>query len=363
VLDRRALNRATLERQLLLEPSDMTAHDAVERSIGLNAQDPNPPYLGLWARLRGFRRDELTGLIADRKVVRSSVLRGTQHLVTADNFLWLRPLVRPALDRARRGVFGRRTAGIDVADLATAGRSLLAGRTLSRAQLGKLLAERWPGSDPEALAWSVQALVPIVHPPPSGTWDRHGATPFTLAEEWIGRPMVVDPSPDVMIRRYLAAFGPAGVMDIPAWSGLTRLREVVESLRPTLRSFRDESGRELFDVPDAPLPDPDAVAPARFLPEFDNVLLAHADRTRLMTDEVPRQVCVGAAVAATFLLGGFVAGTWAIELKEDSPVLAVRPFKRLRDEDLGALAEEGVRLLRFARGDIDAHDVRFDPPR
>jgi hypothetical protein len=359
VLSRRALSRATLERQLLLRRSDLPALEALEHLVGLNAQNPNPPYVSLWARLEGFEHDELTRLLYNRSVVRSSVLRGTQHLVAASDFVWLRPLVQPALDRGRRGAFGRRTAGMDLARLAAAARALLAGRSLTRSELGKRLAERWADRDAEALAWSAQALVPLVHPPPNGTWNRSGATPFTLAEEWIGRPMEVEPPVARMILRYLAAFGPAGVMDIQTWSGVTRLAEAVDALRPQLRAFHDETGRELFDLPDAPMPDPDVAAPARFLPDFDNLILAHADRTRLMIDEYRKRVSMGAVVLATFLVDGFVKGTWAVSSEARAATLVVEPFEPLSKADVAALTDEGERLLAFVAADAEAYDIEF----
>lgn len=242
LLTDRALNRATLERQFLLRRSAGSVLDAVRHLVGLQAQAANAPYLGLWSRLESFEIAALTGLLTDRRVVRAGSLRGTQHLTTADDYLWLRPLTRPAGLRGRQAAFGRRTAGVDLDELADVAESLLAGRTLTRPQLRDLLAERWPDRDAEALAWSVQMLLPIVHPPPNGTWGVGGATPFALAREWIGCDVVSDPEPAPLVRRYLAAFGPATVPDLQAWSGLTRLRDVVEHLRPGLRTFRDETG-------------------------------------------------------------------------------------------------------------------------
>jgi len=273
VLTRRALNRALLRRQALLERAVVPAEDMVGRLVAVQAQEPDAPYVGLWTRLEGFDHDQLARLLEDRRVVRSTVLRGTQHLVRADDYLWLRPLVQPALERVWRGTLGRGTDGVDPAELASAARGLLAGRTLTRPQLRDLLAERWPDRDAQALAWAAQALVPVVHPPPAGTWRRRGVIPFALAEEWLGRPLAAEPAPEALLRRYLAAFGPASAADAQAWSGLTRLGEVAERLRGELRSFRNEAGRELLDLADAPLADPDTPAPVRFLPEFDNLLL------------------------------------------------------------------------------------------
>jgi hypothetical protein len=308
VFSDRALNRATMRRQLLDRRAGIAPLDAVRHLVGLQGQAANAPYLGLWARVEGFARDDLIALLDKRLVVRAGLLRGTQHLATAEDYRWLRPLIQPVADRARQAAFGRRTAGIDMGELREVAYELLKGRVLTRPQLRDLLAARWPGADAEALAWSAQCLLPLVHPPPAGIWGRGGATPFALAEEWLGRP--VDPAPrvDEVVLRYLAAFGPASVADVQAWSGLTRLAEVVERL--PLREFRDARGRSLFDLPDAPRPDEQTPLPVRLLPDFDNLIVAYADRTRLMPDDYRRRVCIGSLVKPTVLVDGRVVGNW-----------------------------------------------------
>lgn len=356
ILDRRTLNRAALERQLLLKRSQMPARDAVGRLVAIQAQEPNMPYFGLWARLAGFRHRGLTDLMTDRSVVRGSILRGTQHMALAEDYLWLRPLVRDSLLRGRQAAFGRVTKDWDLDELATEARRLLNGRTITRPELARSLAELWPGRDRQALGWSAQALLPIVHPPPSGTWNTGGATPFALAEEWIGKPLR-DAAPDRLIRRYLAAFGPASVKDFQMWSGLRRMDAAFAELRPSLEVYKDENGVELFDLPGMPLPDPDVPAPVRFLPYFDNLILAYADRTRLMTDEQRKAVCVGAVTNPTLLIDGRVHGMWTLkhDRKAERADLAIDLFAALPDE--GAVEKEAARLLRFAAPDA-SHTVR-----
>lgn len=228
---------------------------------------------------------------------------------------------------------------------------------MNRPELGRALAERWPGRDPVALARSAQGLLPIVHPPPDGTWGRRGPTPFELAERWLDRPLTGEPSAAELVLRYLAAFGPASVKDIQAWSGMTRLREVVDTLRPRLRVFGSEAGVELFDLPDAPRPDPDVPAPVRFLAALDNVVLAHADRSRMMADEQRKHIIVHAALT----VDGFVRGLWAVKRDQAAAILNITLFTPLTREDEDAVIEEGVRLLHFAYADSDAHDIRFHP--
>ncbi|MET7465297.1 winged helix DNA-binding domain-containing protein [Nonomuraea sp. NPDC005501] len=374
VLSRRALNRATLERQLLLARTGAPALEVVERLAGLQAQDPDPPYVGLWSRVTGFRHDDLTTLLYERRVVRATLYRGTQHLVSAADYRWLRPLLEPMLERWRRGAFGRATPGVDPAELAATARGLLSGGVLTRPELGRALAERWPGADPVALARSVQGLLPVVHPPPDGTWGRRGPTPFTLADDWLGAPPAttahatrdgaadgaaggaVDRARELLLR-YLAAFGPATVKDAQAWSGLTRLRAVADELRPRLAVFRDEEGAELLDLPEAPRPDPDTPAPVRFLAALDNVVLGHADRRRLMTDEGRRHIGVYPAL----LVDGFVRGLWEIRRAKGTATLEVRLFTPVTGAEEAAVAEEGERLLRFAAADAPTQYLRLRP--
>src|ERR671916_738640 len=251
VLGRRTLNRATLERQLLLCRQKLPAIEAIEHLVGLQAQAPNPPYIGLWTRVEGFHPDELARLILDRRAVRIALMRNTVHLVTARDCLALRPLVQPVFDR---GLYANRAhrariEGVDIEALVAAGRALLEERPRTAKELGELLRERWPDRDPASLARAIRHLVPLVQVPPRGVWGKSGQTVHTTAEAWLGRPLDPDPSLDEMVVRYLGAFGPATVKDVQTWSGLTRLRDVTDRLRSRLRILRDEQGNELFDLP------------------------------------------------------------------------------------------------------------------
>lgn len=352
VLTGDVLNRTALARQLLLDRVDLPAATAVERLAGLQGQEANSPYLSLWARLRDFRHDQLTGALEDRSVVRSSVLRGTQHLVTAGDFTWMRALMQPVLARTRQAAFGRDTKDVDLDRLVALTRETLAGRTLTRPQLRDELAVHWPDVPPLTLAWSAQMLVPVVHPPPNGTWNRGGATPFTLAEEWLGRPLETDPSREVLVERYLRAFGPASVKDVQMWSGLTRLKEVVAGM--DLRVHRDESGRELYDVPEGELSEVDE-APVRLLPYFDNLIVAYDDRSRMMTAEIRKRVCVGAVIYPTVLVDGRVKAMWDLV---DKRILRVETFGELSATERAAVTAEAEALLDFAG--IDG-EITFQP--
>lgn len=354
-LDTRTLNRAALDRQLLLRRSAVSALDAVRHLVAVQAQESNSPYHGLWARLETFRQDDLTGLLHDRSVVRGSLLRGTQHMTAADDYLWIRPLVHARLISANRSAFGRVTKGWDLEELATEAARLLSTGPLTRPGLARALTEIWPDRDVTALGWTVQALLPVVHPPPGRTWNHFGAIPLAPAEDWIGASLHPEPTPDALIRRYLAAFGPASVKDFQIWSGLRRMAADFERLRPGLRVFRDENGVELFDVPDGPLPDPGVEAPVRFLPEFDNLVLAYADRSRLMTAERRAAVCVGSVTKPVLLVDGRVQATWELkhDRKAEKAVLSIAAFEPLT----ASIDDEAAALLAFTAPDAD-HDVR-----
>jgi Winged helix DNA-binding domain len=350
VLTLRELNRATLERQMLVRRQKLPAAEAIEHLVGLQAQAPNPPYVGLWTRLEGFHPDELARLITDRRAVRIALMRNTIHLVTARDCLKLRPLVQPVFDRA---LYANRTHragidGMDVEAVVAAGRALLEERPRTAKELGELLQERWPNRDPSSLARAIRHLVPLVQVPPRGIWGKSGQATHTTAAAWLGRPLDPDPSLDELVVRYLAAFGPATVRDVQTWSGLARLGEVTDRLRPHVRTFRDERGKELFDLPDAPRPDPDTPAPPRFLPEFDNLILSHADRTRIIANDFRKEIASkNGMVPATVLVDGFVRGTWKTERTRGKVTLVIEPFEPLSKEDCDALAEEGEQLVRF----------------
>ena len=364
VLGRRALNRSLLERQLLLRRHEMSAFDAMEHLVGLQAQAPDPPYVGLWTRVQDFEPDELSRMILDRRAVRVALMRNTVHLVTAQDCLKLRPLAQPVIERNLYAGDARRAAvrEIDAGELVAAGRSLLEERPLTAKELGGLLRERWPDQDPAALARAIRHLVPLVQVPPRGIWGKEGPAAHTTVDAWLGRKLD-DPSPDEMVLRYLGAFGPASVKDAQAWSGLTRLAEVFERLRPRLRAFLDEGGKELFDLPDAPRPDPDTQAPARFVAAFDNLILSHADRTRIVAAEHRRAIASrNGMVPATFLVDGFVRGTWKVARDRGEATLRIEPFEHLPKQDREALTKEGEGLLRFVTDGAGNAEVRFVEP-
>ncbi|MEV6738271.1 winged helix DNA-binding domain-containing protein [Streptomyces sp. NPDC051104] len=360
VLPPRALNRATLARQLLLRRSPLSAKAAVAHLVGLQAQNVKPPYYALAARLEGFAPERLSRLMADREVVRIVTLRSTIHTHTADDCLTLRPLVQPARDRELTA-FRKGLAGVDLDRLAALARDLVETEPRTMTQLRDALLVEWPDADPQALALAARCRLPLVQVTPRGLWGLSGQVALTTAGHWLGRPAEPAPAPDSVVLRYLAVFGPASVKDMQTWAGLTRLRDAFERLRPRLVTFRDEHGAELFDLPDAPRPDPDTPAPPRFLPEYDNLLLSHADRARVVPPGLKGRNAAGNQAYRTLLVDGFLAGVWKLE--EDS--LVIEPFRGMTRAERDEVAEEGARMLKVMH-EGTSYDVRFGtvvPPR
>ncbi len=368
-LEARALGRATLARQHLLSRVSMPAEAMIDRLVGMQAQVPENPYVALWSRLDGFEPSELSSLLETRRAVRGGLMRGTLHLATERDFLAIWPLIRPVLERVlhSQSPFGRRMAGIDPDDLTAAGRAWLEQRARTRAQLVPLMAERWPDHDAPSLAYALTYLLPLVQVTPRGLWRRSGPSAFTTVEAWLGRPIDPVPDLDALVIRYLAAFGPASVADIRTWSGLAGLREVVARLRPQLLVVYDERGRELFDLPDAPRPDPATQAPVRFLPEYDNVLLAHDDRSRFGAGERVTALFGERPIGlGSLLVDGLIHGTWRVERvgpkRRPEAMLHVRVVQPLGRADRAAVVDEGERLLAFLAPDAASHGVRIAAP-
>jgi hypothetical protein len=354
IISRRALNRALLERQLLLARSDISAKDAIEGLVAMQAQEPIDPYIGLWTRLKDFRADDLASLITKRRVVRMGLMRATVHLATARDALAIRPVVQQIYERvfvSARGdvgapTFTSRLAGVDLKVLLDAARTLVDESPRSAAELRPLLKKRWPRRDADALAAAAHFLLPLVQVPPRGIWGASGQSRHTTLEAWLGKPLGADASADKLMLRYLRAFGPASVADARNWSRLTGLREVFERLRPRLRTFRDDKGRELFDVPDGALPDPDTPAPPRFLPQYDNVFLGHEDRSRIVRDDFHRSPWIEGNFG-TVLVDGFIGALWKVVRKGGIATLQIESVAPLGRRDMDAVAMEGERLLAF----------------
>ncbi|MFJ6837071.1 winged helix DNA-binding domain-containing protein [Streptomyces sp. NPDC091209] len=358
VLDTRALNRAALARQLLLDRSDLPVLDAVAHLGGLQAQEPQEPFTGLWSRLRAFDPVALDGLLTGRSAVRTHLMRRTVHLVTADDALAWRARHDTMLRQRVMGTYRDELGGVDLDELAASARAVLSdGEPRSMTETARVLADRWPGPSARALGEMViAALVPVVQLPPRGLWRVRSGVRNTPLSHWLGReidppaPMGTDPVGEALVRRYLAAFGPAASADLRAWCGLAGLPAAVAAVRGELVAFRDERGRELLDLPDAPRPDPGTPAPVRFLPAFDNAILGYHDRSRII-DDAHRGLSV--AGARVVLVDGRVAATWTV----DTGTVIVTPLRAITRAEHTAVTEEGQGLASFL-SDNDSCRVR-----
>ncbi|MFD3475599.1 winged helix DNA-binding domain-containing protein [Streptomyces sp. NPDC058695] len=361
-LSARALARATLDRQFLLRRSPVTVKAAVEHLLGLQAQNVKPPYGALAARLDGFDPTELSRLLEDREVVRIVTMRSTIHLHSADDCMSLRPLVQPARERELR-MFAKGLPGVDLGRLTALTKAYVEQEPRTPKQIRELLLAEWPDADPLALTIAARCRLPLVQTTPRGLWKRSGQVALTTAEHWLDRAADPAPAPDGTVLRYLAAFGPASVKDMQQWAGLTRMREVFERLRPQLVTFRDPHGVELFDLPDAPRPDEDTPAPPRLLPEFDNLLLSHADRTRLVPLEYKDRTWKANMSFPAFLVDGMLAGLWKLDEANDaSATLTLQPFGKLTAQQRDALTDEAETTAR-SLGVKGPCDIRFGTVR
>ncbi|MBR8740919.1 winged helix DNA-binding domain-containing protein [Nocardiopsis sp. MG754419] len=364
VLSRRALNRATLARQHLLARVDLPAVDLVTRLGGLQAQTTHSWYVAFQSRLREPDPEAVGRTLTDGGLVRMSLMRSTLHLVTPEDARWLRGTTREVMARdLAHSTHGRATAGLDLDAVVDLGRAILEERPLGPKDLGARLAERWPEVPGTHLAYVVRCLLPVVQIPPRGVWGAVGSPVLAPADTWTGLPMDAAPDHERLVLRHLAAFGPASVRDVQAWSGLTRLAPVVSGLRDRLVTFRDEAGAELFDLPDAPRPGPDVPAPVRFLYDFDNVLRAHADRTRMISPDSLRRVTARNGMPpATVLVDGSVAASWKVDRDRRARTLDVFPFRPLDGSETEEIIEEGRRLLAFLSPIQEGHEIRLHDP-
>jgi hypothetical protein len=358
VLSRRTLNRTLLARQLLLERVERPATEVIDLLVAMQAQEPPDPYVALWTRIDGFDPLELSTLIDERRAVRMGLLRGTLHLATADDALVQYPILADVMRRSwRSGPFVKRLDGVDIDEVIAVARPILEERPRTPTELGAALATHWPERDAVSLAYAARFLLPLVQVPPRGLWGRTGRATNTTLEAWLGRPLASQPSIDDLLLRYLAAFGPATVGDMRIWSWLTGLREVVDRLRPRLRTYRDEAGRELFDVEDGAIADEDRPAPIRFLPQYDNVFLSHDDRSRILVGGVKVEDLIW---KGGVLIDGYVGAAWRIQRDKKAATMTVTAYVPVTREQRAEIEAEGGRLLLFLAADAGTHELLLE---
>lgn len=361
ILSTRALNRATLARQMLLERADLGLVEAVDWLIGLQGQQSADPYIGLWSRLRNFRHDELTALIVERTLVRATSLRSTLHLHTVDDLIGLRPHLQPVLDRMWKSAFGNRRFGDnDIKAVHRAGVKLLDKGPLTGGQLGKALQEKFPEGEALAKAVLLQVKEILVQIPPTRIWGSGHAPILTRAENWIAPPFERPLDRKDLVLRYLRAYGPASIADMQSWSGLTKLAVEFAALGDRLVSFEaEDDGRVLYDLPDAPRPDAETPAPIRFLPLYDNVYLGYDNRRRILDDAVMRGINLMAEYKPAVLIDGMIAAGWAVSRKKDAARLLVMPYHRLTKKQARAIEAEGLAFLKFMEESAASYDVEI----
>jgi hypothetical protein len=355
VLNAKAVNRATLARQLLLKREAVPAVEVVGRLVGMQGQEPKHPYVGLWSRIDGFEEGELDRAVAERDVLRATMWRGTLHLVTAADYLRFRATVSPVLEAGLR-VLGDRGAGLEPEKVVAAAEKLLKKEPLTFTEVRDALQQQFPAVNERALGYCTRMLVPLVMYPSDVRWSWSANSRFTPAEDWIGKKLHKRAEPQELVTRYLQAFGPATPADFQTWSGLQKAKPLFDEIE--LETFTDEAGKTLYDVPDGPRPDPETPAPVRFLPEFDNLLLSHTKRERIIADEhKPAVFTKNLRVKATYTVDGLVAGLWTSEKKRGVATLTLTPFGRTLKKTLAELEREGTALLRFLEPDAKTHQV------
>ena len=360
MISQRALNRATLARQMLLERSNVSVLEALYQVAGLQAQEPKPPFIGLWTRLSTFEKSDLLDLVNDHKAVRATAMRATLHLMSTRDYLAFRPVLQPMLDGAMESILKNRGEGIDVDRFVDKARAYFEGHHATFNELRDALAKADVDIDIRAAAYAARMRLPLVQVPDGSTWGWPTDPKFTLASTWLGVDVPATGSLDNFVLRYLGAFGPATVADFQTWSGVKGAKDAFERLRPQLEVLPGDNKREYFDLPDAPRPDEDVPAPVRFLPDFDNLMLGHNTRSRVIKDEYRQRVSTAnLRTLATFLVDGVTAGTWKIEVKRKTATLLLSPFESIGKADVEAVVEEGERLLRFVEPEAGAYDVRI----
>jgi Winged helix DNA-binding domain len=306
-VSKRELNRATLDRQHLLRRHSGDVGQEVEHLVGMQAQNPLDPYYALHSRLEGFDPADLATSLEQRDMVRGGFMRGTIHLFSTDDFFRVHPVTADVMRRVFNSTqFAKDCAGLDMGMLLRRGRELLEDKPMTRADIAAALTADYPDRVAGSLAQAVTYLSPLVQVPPRGIWGKSGAAAWAYAPTLLERTYGAGQPMTELVFRYLRAFGPAAVKDMRVWSGFTGLRDVFESMRPDLVTLRDESGTELFDLPDAPRPDPETPAPPRLLPEYDNVLLGHADRSRFFDEGGPKPP----GWVGNVLVDGVYGGHW-----------------------------------------------------
>ncbi len=358
ILSRKQLNRTLLARQLLLQRSADGCEAATERLVALQSQIPNPAYIGLWTRLSGFEKRRLSESLEKRRIVRAPWIRSTLHLVSAADHQRFQAVIQPALARGLRSFFGPRANGLDIERLIQIAKPYLEAETPAIGALRNKLQEHEPDQNKQAMAYAVRSYLPLVQIPPSGTWGAGTRATYTTAEAWLGAPTPADLP--ALFQRYLAAYGPANVMDFQTWTGMTGLKSQLAPALTDLARYQSEDGAVLYDLPGSPIIEAERPAPIRFLPEYDNILIAHRDRRRILPEIHRKKVFISAGrVLGTVLIDGFVGAIWKVRMDGKAASLTVTLFERRNSDVRAAIESEGLKLLKFIY-DGEAEDLSVE---
>jgi hypothetical protein len=350
----RRLNRALLARQLLLDRSRMPIGRALQQVAGLQAQYAPSPYIRLWSMLEGFELQQLTRALERRRAVQGTLMRSTIHIVSPRDYWRFAAGLGPSREAWWLGTHGREYRATDLRTAAHELRRALSGRSWRRTELDALI------RDSGSASWK-GAWVELIRQPPSGTWERRRADLYRLASEWLPYEAVAETDGlEHLLRRYLGAFGPARLADAADWAGVERARLISVLERIRTRIVHDADGRELLDLPRAPLPPEETPAPARFLGTWDAALLVHARRAQILPERFRPLVfhTKNPQSLPTFLVDGAVAGSWRIERTATKATLRLEPFEPLARRVIREVREEGERLVRFHEPDATTFAVR-----
>ncbi|QLY32370.1 winged helix DNA-binding domain-containing protein [Nocardia huaxiensis] len=355
-LSNRVLNRTLLARQHLLERSDLSAAELCDHLIGLQAQDMLPPFVALWSRVRDFDPAVVSAGLEDRSLVRITLMRGTIHLVTPPDALRIAPHIQPELEKVpfRKGFNYGAMVGLDPDEVRAHGESVLGDEPMSAADMRERAAELYPDRDAGAILQTWLYQLPVLQTPPRGRWKDSSRPVWSRVEPWLGAPLDPDYPLEELLLRYLRAFGPATTMDMQTWSKLTGMKPAVATLGDRVRTYTDDRGRTLYDAADADLADPDQPAPVRFLGWYDNALLSHQDRTRIIPDGAAPPLRAFASQVSAILVDGYLAGLYKVFPEREAARLRIIPTRAWTPAEHTAVEAEAHELVKFLDLDTPA---------
>ncbi|MGV9675326.1 winged helix DNA-binding domain-containing protein [Nocardia sp. NPDC003482] len=352
-LSDRVLNRTLLARQHLLRREPLSPATVCERLVGLQAQDVTPPFVGLWSRTADFDPETVSRGLTDRSLVRITLLRGTIHLVTALDARRIAPHVQPELEKIpfRKGFNYGAMVGLDPEEVRAHGDRVFGDEPVSAADLRARAARVYPDRDPGAVVQTWLYQLPVLQTPPRGLWRNNSRPVWSRIEPWLGAPLIPDYPLGELVIRYLRAFGPATAPDVQTWSKLLGIKEALTGLGDRIRTYTDERGRTLYDAADAELADPDTPAPVRFLGWYDNAVLSHKDRSRIVPDNAAPPLRHLAAQVSPILIDGYLWGIYKIFPDRDRARLRIVPGREWTGAERAEVEAEGLALLAFLEPD------------